>query len=119
MQMTMLNIILMMGGQTDGKGGGFGFGLLLPLIIAIGLIFLLREVGCWYWKINKRIELMQTQINLLNNINNKLSGNATVNNETPVNPTNQDNQALQYLCSKCGKKHNGSGSFCTGCGAKL
>ena len=38
--------------------------ILLILGIAIILFFALREVYCWYWKINKRIEL-QEETNLL------------------------------------------------------
>ena len=36
--------------------------LLIPLIIFIVVFLLLREVMCWYWKINERIALL-TEIN--------------------------------------------------------
>ena len=39
---------------------------IIVIIIALVVIFLLmRELNCWYWKINERVALMQEQNNLL------------------------------------------------------
>lgn len=38
--------------------------LITATIIGV-IIFVCREVSCWYFKINKRIELMETQNELL------------------------------------------------------
>lgn len=35
--------------------------LLTLFVIAILVFLILREYFCWYWKINKRIELMKLQ----------------------------------------------------------
>jgi hypothetical protein len=44
-------------------------GTIIIVIIVLVLVFLLlREVNCWYWKINKRIELMEDQNNLLRSL---------------------------------------------------
>ena len=39
--------------------------IIIALLIAIVLFLLLREVNCWYFKINKRIELMEETNELL------------------------------------------------------
>ena len=41
-------------------------------VIAILIIYLLRELGCWYWKINERVKLQEKQIALLEKIADKL-----------------------------------------------
>ena len=33
--------------------------LILGIVILFGLFLLLRELNCWYWKINRRIELQE------------------------------------------------------------
>ena len=39
---------------------------IIALIISIVLFFVLRELNCWYWKINERIKLIEEQNRLLN-----------------------------------------------------
>ena len=47
----------------------------LVMLVVFILVFLaLREVMCWYYKINKAIELMQEQNNLLKRILAKQGG---------------------------------------------
>lgn len=38
---------------------------ILVLLIALGIFLLLRAFLCWYWKIGRRIELMEEQNTLL------------------------------------------------------
>lgn len=38
---------------------------LVVLLIALGIFLLLRAFLCWYWKIGRRIELMEEQNTLL------------------------------------------------------
>jgi hypothetical protein len=38
---------------------------IIVLFVMIMVFLLLREVNCWYWKINKRVELMEEQNELL------------------------------------------------------
>lgn len=42
--------------------------LILFGLLAIVLYFVLRELNCWYWKINKRIELQEETNRLLKKI---------------------------------------------------
>jgi hypothetical protein len=43
--------------------------ILIGVIVGLIIIFLIcRELVCWYWKINKRITLMEEQNELLSNL---------------------------------------------------
>ncbi len=42
--------------------------ILIIVIVVLVLILIFREVQCWYWKINKRIELQEKQIEILEEI---------------------------------------------------
>jgi hypothetical protein len=39
--------------------------ILIALLVFVGIFLLLREVNCWYWKINERISLLNEQNDLL------------------------------------------------------
>lgn len=46
---------------------------LIIFLLVLFLIFLIcRELNCWYWKINRRIELLEEQNNSLKTIIEKL-----------------------------------------------
>lgn len=46
------------------------YALLFALIITILVFFLFRELFCWYWKINRSIELQENILKELQKINN-------------------------------------------------
>lgn len=48
------------------------FLIILLIIVGVGIFFLLREVFCWYYKINKTIATLEKQILLLEDIRNLL-----------------------------------------------
>lgn len=48
--------------------------LIVFLLILLGVFLLCRELNCWYWKINRRIELLEEQNNNLKTIIEKLEG---------------------------------------------
>jgi hypothetical protein len=52
--------------------GEIGKYVIWILIIGILLFLVIREFNCWYWKINKRINLQQREIELLESIAKKL-----------------------------------------------
>jgi hypothetical protein len=63
-----------------------GIGILLILALIIGLFFILRELMCWYWKVNERIELQKKTNEILGKILLELIGNSldsTEKNSTP------------------------------------
>ncbi|HCC07270.1 MAG TPA: hypothetical protein DEP72_03760 [Clostridiales bacterium] len=33
--------------------------VIIIILVIIGIILLIREIVCWYWKINKHIEIMK------------------------------------------------------------
>ncbi|MHC1712696.1 MAG: hypothetical protein AB9872_11170 [Solidesulfovibrio sp.] len=66
-------------------GGGIGAFLITLLIIAV--IFLVcREIVCWYWKINKAVELLERQTVLLERIEARLSATPTPGAAADKNP---------------------------------
>lgn len=65
--------------------------IVISVVALFGLVmlfFLLREVFCWYYKINERIQLSQRQNILLENILQHLSV------ETPVNKIDNYNNSV-------------------------
>ena len=42
--------------------------ILIVVVILIVIILIIREVNCWYWKINERVELQKRQNTLLESI---------------------------------------------------
>ncbi|HNX54847.1 MAG TPA: hypothetical protein PKO30_04640 [Prolixibacteraceae bacterium] len=45
--------------------GGMEITIIIYIVLAIALFLILREVACWYWKINERKALMEEQNELL------------------------------------------------------
>ncbi|RLA91085.1 MAG: hypothetical protein DRG58_00165 [Deltaproteobacteria bacterium] len=46
----------------------FNLSTIIIILVAIGIFFLLREVNCWYWKINERIILLEEILTRLENL---------------------------------------------------
>ena len=65
--------------------------ILIAVIVLVLVFLLLREVNCWYWKINKRIELMQVQNDLLRNILSESKPQVFSNNEKTNQKPQEDN----------------------------
>ncbi len=64
--------------------------LLIALVVVILIVLAFREVNCWYWKINKRIELHEETNYLLerlleNTQKKNASGTETDTEQTSVN----------------------------------
>jgi hypothetical protein len=53
------------GGSRDGIGGQFLTGLVIVLLVLIVVLLILRELVCWYWKINETISLLKQIRDLL------------------------------------------------------
>ncbi len=71
----------------------------LIVLVIIAVVFLiLREVMCWYWKINIRVELLTEIRNLLKN-NSQISMSGEVMKEsTPIKPGTPTSQCT--ICKK-------------------
>ena len=75
--------------------------------ILFGIFMLLREVMCWYWKINQVVAL-------LTSIDNKLSNNSNISSVAV-------GSGYSKKCPKCGKGYTSdfTGEFCEECGTQL
>jgi hypothetical protein len=72
--------------EYGGYGGGIGAFLITLLILAV--IFLVcREIVCWYWKINKAVELLERQTVLLERIEARLSASPAPDATADKNPS--------------------------------
>lgn len=86
----------------------------IALVALIILLLLLREVFCWYWKINQRVALLQEVRDLLLNETRRMEREREIRAATP-------RQEPETACSQCGARYPGDlrGRFCDACGAKL
>lgn len=66
------------------KGGIIMFDLgnaILGLLVFVGLVFIVREVVMWYWKINTIVENLEAQNRLLKSIKEELQKSNARNQE--------------------------------------
>ena len=86
-----------------------GFIVFLIVLIVVFLIF--RELVCWYWKINERIDLQKRQTALLEKLVNP-SGNSNSGTEKRGIPAGKK-------CQSCNWENGTDDMFCANCGKKL
>jgi NhaP-type Na+/H+ or K+/H+ antiporter len=56
-------------GQSSYSGGSGMIGeIIIGIIIFLGVLFLIREIVCWYSKINKRIEIQEELLGTMKRI---------------------------------------------------
>jgi hypothetical protein len=82
-------------------------GLIVTLIVMILLFLALREVNCWYWKINKKIELQEKTNELLQKLidqNQKKEVNPNKLIESTEQTSLNDPEVLNELINKLNKK---------------
>jgi uncharacterized membrane protein YraQ (UPF0718 family) len=58
-------------------GDDIGSGILIAILIGIVVFLVFREIYCWYGKINKRVDLLEKQNELLEKLSGQLKANAT------------------------------------------
>ena len=81
-------------------------GYIVWVIVSIVVALVIRKIVCWYWKINKIVELLQE-------ISNKLSSSMN-------NTTQKANYTGNNYCAKCNKIiTNSSNGKCPVCGNSL
>jgi hypothetical protein len=97
-------------------------GIIIGVLAGIIIVFLIcREIVCWYWKINKLVELMEEQNDLLSSLSTKItsSSSSDVGNSNSTNPPRKPdivNFGDTWTCKKCGDKNPITSSTCKGCG---
>ncbi|TNF50508.1 hypothetical protein EP232_00590 [bacterium] len=56
--LSAIGLLAIMGaGPAEGPGGGFVYPLVSFLVMFV-IFLLLREVWCWYWKLNRIVDLL-------------------------------------------------------------
>ena len=63
----------MHGWYEYGTFGGGLWSLLITLLILLVIFLICRELVCWYWKINRAVELLERQNVLLERIEARLT----------------------------------------------
>jgi hypothetical protein len=110
--------LILLASPAWASNGSFGdfFGYFLILLVINVILFLIcREIVCWYFKINQRLELLTQIRDLLANMPKQTAMAAQASTAKP------DNLKTYTLCSKCKKRYDGdlSGQFCEECGSQL
>ena len=78
--------------------------ILITIVVLVLVFLLLREVNCWYWKINKRIELMEVQNDLLRSLLSEKRSSLKSDNDKPIqNP--QENSLKTYKSNTVTFRH--------------
>ena len=80
------------------------WGIIIGIIIGLIVLFLIcRELICWYYKINKIVELMEEQNSLLKQQMGLSFNNSSVD---------------EWVCKKCNSTNRKTALFCNSCGEK-
>ena len=98
-------------------GGDFIGTLFIVLAVTVIVFLIIREILCWYWKIN-------TIVSLLEDIKGKLGTVGTaLNNQslqpTPVSSSGLASGAYKVKCKNCGEKTSSDAKFCEFCGSPM
>jgi len=81
--------------------------LIVTLIVTIVIFLALREVNCWYWKINKKVKLQEETNDLLQKLidqTQKKEAIALTAIESTEQTSVNDPKVLEQLINKLGKK---------------
>ena len=86
--------------------------LLIVLVVGVLIFLLLREVNCWYWKVNRRIELQEETNDLLKKLVSKTEKKNETNEtenihqtEIGIEQTNvNDPKVMEEIRKKYGNK---------------
>lgn len=93
--------------------------VIVTILVIVGIILLvfliLREVMCWYWKINERITLQQ-ETNLLLK---KLIDKEVINIHTGETISGEKKPTDEMFCTNCGHKIVFGAEFCTNCSQRI
>ena len=81
--------------------------IIFGIIVAIGVFFLCRELMCWYYKINRLVELMEEQNSLLKDLVRK---NA---------PTSTYIHGITKKCPFCAEEIKPEAKICSHCGKNI
>jgi hypothetical protein len=95
-----------------------GLFLFLFLGIAILIFLLLREFWCWYWKINKRIALLESvekKLSIITNTESILDAVETPSEELSDLSNEIEQEKEAQVCSHCSKETTDKMYYCPSC----
>jgi hypothetical protein len=78
--------------------------LLITIVILVVIFLLLREVNCWYWKINDRVKLQKEILNELRSITVILSKNFNISKNSINVAISPDQESAAIDCPYCKAK---------------
>ena len=91
-----------------GNIGGNVLGTLVVVLVVLFIVFLiLRELFCWYWKINESVGLLHEIRDLL------------AKNQALSVPKGGQARAGMKRCPDCNEGNTADTRFCTNCGRDL
>lgn len=95
--------------------GDFAASVFLYLLIAVVIFFICREIFCWYWKINLRIELLKE---IRDSLKDKKA--IAVSKSAQDDSLEIDFENLETIkCPKCGIEMHNKMKKCISCGQHL
>ncbi len=71
---------------NDVASGILASGILVNIVVAIIVFLIFREIICWYWKINRNVELLTEIRDLLAGKDNSPDGVAPIAQQSPSSP---------------------------------
>ena len=91
--------------------------LIIFFLVAAAVFLIIRELMCWYWKINIMVGLLEDIKNKLGTIGDNIS--ASGSSMANILSTSPEVGSNEIICPKCGEKTSAEGKFCEVCGARL
>lgn len=86
----------------------FFVGLGITLLVLVVLFLIFREVICWYWKVNRMVELLES-------IDSRLSM-SVAGNAMATKPTSTSGPSVVETCPFCKEQSLRSNAACEHCG---
>ncbi len=80
--------------------------ILITVVILVVVFLILREVICWYWKINERISLQKEQNLILNKILQEFKNKYSLNNNSDTKEVETTNSSNEETARSSEEKHN-------------
>ena len=107
--------------------------IVIVVIVWFVLFLILREVMCWYWKINKMVGLMQEMSGKLDRLvgtpspsapagslpDQRPAGRTPSGGLGPIESGAQVDNSEQMACPNCGRETRTDGQFCEHCGERF
>lgn len=85
-------------------------------LISLAVFLILREMMCWYWKINEGLSVLREIQSSLDSLRHQVSTVASAQAGVPVSSTSAEEGPS--TCTKCGRLMGEGDRYCEACGAR-